>query len=521
MGKAARVPFGNRDLLEAPITLLLIEDDADEVLLLTGAMEDAGATDISVLHAGDLGSALGTLEARAVDAVLLDLSLPDSRGVDGVDSLVPVAGEAPVIVCTGLNDQDVAQEAIRRGAQDYLVKNPKLYGAVPRILRFAVERSRLVHSANRRVEQARKYTELLLTKVISVADAGLGIIVRKGQFSLVNPGLAELSGCNAPDLVGRDWTAILPDDVRDKAMAAYLDSLVGEPDFSRDNMKLQRLDGSIIDVSMRSVLLNLGDSNSGRVLSFSDRSGALSADLVGASLAGIASAANGAAGAEPTGSTAGNENGRPAPCSASRIRFAGLPEAKPALGENWHKARDRAYALAEGVLARHLGPDDHVARDSNGDFVIRFGSLSEHEAAAKARQIGREIRETVLTDSAGDLPEAQQLSRVLNPDTFDVVSDTDEIELTRSGSQSDDYELAVLVEGHLDRASPFDPDKTANADAKARLLYPPDGQDRITAIVSGAGSGDAADDEGEEHAAPARKITRALARRTGDATRGG
>ncbi|MDJ0950855.1 MAG: ATP-binding protein [Alphaproteobacteria bacterium] len=129
---------------EETIRILLVEDDEDEVLLVAEAIGDAGATDISLDHADRLETALSKLANETFDAVLLDLSLPDTSGIQGVAPVVEAAGKAPVIVCTGLSDERVGQDAIRAGAQDYLIKTPELYRAIPRILRYAVERNRLL-----------------------------------------------------------------------------------------------------------------------------------------------------------------------------------------------------------------------------------------------------------------------------------------------------------------------------------------------------------------------------------------
>ncbi len=171
-------------------TVLLIEDDADEALLMRETIGDVADADITLVHVETLEKALISLAGTQFDAVLLDLSLPDSIGIEGVAPVVKIAGDTPVIVCTGLNDQEKGRDAILCGAHDYLVKSHKLYGAIPRILHFAIERGRIIKSAKRKVEKARRYSELLLTRVILISNSGLGIVNEEGNFTVVNPALA-------------------------------------------------------------------------------------------------------------------------------------------------------------------------------------------------------------------------------------------------------------------------------------------------------------------------------------------
>ena len=253
---------------EGPITALLVEDDADEVLLMGEAIRDAGATDITLNHAETLQTAMSKLANEAFDVVLLDLSLPDSFGIESVPSVVQAAGEAPVIVCTGLNDESIGHDAIRGGAQDYLVKNPQLYGAIPRILRYAVERNRLINLANNKVQRAREFTELLLTKVISIANSGLGIANSEGTLTLVNPALAELVDCATADLVGTLWTDLLVEQDRAAELRGYKKSFSRSDNYDRERLSIQRNDGGTIEVPMRSVLIEFDEDRLCRVLAF-------------------------------------------------------------------------------------------------------------------------------------------------------------------------------------------------------------------------------------------------------------
>ncbi|WP_254807816.1 hybrid sensor histidine kinase/response regulator [Natronosalvus amylolyticus] len=139
-----------------PVDLLLVEDDLEDArtvqrLFTRSQGLDRGATgsgrngDVRVEHADRLADALEALEERSPDAVLLDLMLPDSAGIDTVDAVVERAPTVPIVVLTGQSDVDIGVEAIRRGAQDYLVKGTLTAELLVRTLRYAIERAHTQH----------------------------------------------------------------------------------------------------------------------------------------------------------------------------------------------------------------------------------------------------------------------------------------------------------------------------------------------------------------------------------------
>ena len=91
---------------------------------------------------GRLADALRRVKADDVDVVLLDLGLPDSKGLGAVDRLCSHAPHLPVVVLTGLQDEETGLQAVQRGAQDYLVKGRVDGPLIDRSLRFALERKR-------------------------------------------------------------------------------------------------------------------------------------------------------------------------------------------------------------------------------------------------------------------------------------------------------------------------------------------------------------------------------------------
>lgn len=135
--------------------VLLIEDNELDARTMVHALANASAGSIEVTRSGDLKSGLVALQTGSFDCVLLDLSLPDSEGLDGVDRVVEAATTCPTVVLTGLDDPAIAVQAVAHGAQDFLVKGTATPELVERSVRYAITRfwteSRLVH-AERRLE---------------------------------------------------------------------------------------------------------------------------------------------------------------------------------------------------------------------------------------------------------------------------------------------------------------------------------------------------------------------------------
>jgi two-component system sensor histidine kinase UhpB len=141
----------------APLNILVIEDNPGDLFLL---QEFLRATDLligNVYAAGLLAEAGPVLEGRAVDLVFLDLSLPDSYGLDSYIRLAPYTQRVPVILLTGIADTSLALQALLLGAQDYLVKGDFDEKLLSRAIRYSLERMRSLHYLR---ESEERYREL-------------------------------------------------------------------------------------------------------------------------------------------------------------------------------------------------------------------------------------------------------------------------------------------------------------------------------------------------------------------------
>jgi two-component system, cell cycle sensor histidine kinase and response regulator CckA len=130
----------NADLELPEIKVLLIEDNLAEARLFKELLQDAWAEKFSLSHFQRLRTAKVEINRTDFDVVLLDLTLPDSDGLASLDALIEHAPNLPIIVLTNTNNAELAFDAVRRGAQDYLLKRQVSPDVLIRSIRYAIER---------------------------------------------------------------------------------------------------------------------------------------------------------------------------------------------------------------------------------------------------------------------------------------------------------------------------------------------------------------------------------------------
>ena len=149
------------------INILLLEDNPGDFRLIRELLIDTD--DHFNLQCVDLLSkGLKCLVSQNIDAVLLDLGLPDNQGLGAIEYLRAKKSSIPIIVLTGLDDESVAIEAVRRGAQDYLIKGSITGSMLSRVIRYAIERKNYEEELKRSLE---KFTRALNGTVKAMAMA--------------------------------------------------------------------------------------------------------------------------------------------------------------------------------------------------------------------------------------------------------------------------------------------------------------------------------------------------------------
>ncbi len=139
---------------DTAIDVLLIEDNPGDARLTRALLDEVAFARFAVTVAPNLTDGLARLGAGGWDVVLLDLSLPDAVGLEGVRAVEAARPDLPVVVLTGLDDPEVSTRAVQEGAQDFLVKGAGDGDLVARAIRYAIERKRAQAALVREKERA-------------------------------------------------------------------------------------------------------------------------------------------------------------------------------------------------------------------------------------------------------------------------------------------------------------------------------------------------------------------------------
>lgn len=186
-----------------PIRVLLVEDDPADAGLAERAFRSVGAAVAKpVLRAASLEQALTQVKEVGCDAVLLDLGLPDSQGLDTLRAVLDAAPAAAVVVLTGHDDPDFAERAIQNGAQDYLTKD-QLDGA-------ALTRALLRATTRKRLEERARLGDRRMRNILEMAQDAVIVIAANQTMVWVNPAAERLFGWPTDQMVGRDLDMLLP-----------------------------------------------------------------------------------------------------------------------------------------------------------------------------------------------------------------------------------------------------------------------------------------------------------------------
>ncbi len=179
--------------LGAGIRVLLIEDSAADARLLQEFLRETLDYDFQLTHVERLSKALQQIQADKFDVILLDLTLPDSDGLSSLNTLLHQSPSVPVVVLTNTNNPELAVEAVRQGAQDYLIKRQMHHDVLVRSLRYAIERKQQAE-ALRAANEALEHRVQVRTRELELANQRLRQEVNYRQTVQERLALAQKAG---------------------------------------------------------------------------------------------------------------------------------------------------------------------------------------------------------------------------------------------------------------------------------------------------------------------------------------
>lgn len=166
-------------MAKSSIRVLLVEDNPTDVLLLREALAEVRLADFELSYVSQLADARDYLNQTAVDVILLDLGLPDSQGLETLLKLRQQTARTPIVVLTGLADEELGLKALQAGAQDYLVKGQVDGWGLARAIRYAIERQRS--------DEALRESEAKLRILFNLLPVGVSVLDRERNIVEANP----------------------------------------------------------------------------------------------------------------------------------------------------------------------------------------------------------------------------------------------------------------------------------------------------------------------------------------------
>ena len=281
--------------MEEPIVVLLLEDNEGDVMLLRETLRTVSEFPYELQHAPSLEEGRRLFESARFDIILLDLSLPDSVGMDTISSTRQFAPDLPIVVLTSLDDESQGVQAIRMGVQDYLVKGQVDGRTLARAIRYAIEHKRasvelqkardeleqrvrertadLEHTLvalqeefdeRIRVSQAVKENRDVLLKVGELIPYGLWIADAAGRLTYVSQSFLEMTGLSMEQCLRMDWTQHLVLEDREPMRREWNDC-VARGGFWDRQLNIRAKDGAVRTVLCRGVPIR---DQAGKIVSY-------------------------------------------------------------------------------------------------------------------------------------------------------------------------------------------------------------------------------------------------------------
>mgnify|MGYP003382256509 CR=1 FL=1 len=253
-----------------PTRVLLVEDDPGDAKLIQEALAGSAVSAFQVEWVTQLGAAIVRLGKAAIDVILLDLTLPDGQGIAAFEQILEAAPGALILVLSGASDEELARQAVQRGAHDYFSKACIDARWLPHALRYVMERKASQDALRASEERFR-----------AMSDASpLGIFVSDAQGDCVytNAAYHKISGLNFEQAMGTKWSmAIHPDD-RQRIVVEWRDAVRSQEPFQTE-VRFLRDDGSLVWTRLNASAMRDGRTLRGRVQTVEDITGRRATEL--------------------------------------------------------------------------------------------------------------------------------------------------------------------------------------------------------------------------------------------------
>lgn len=262
---------GNHAMTFALTTVLLVEDDPAEIRQVREALAEATERPFCVEQMSCLSDAIVRLGGGRVDVILLDLTLPDCRGIEVFDRIVQAAPDTLILVLAETDDDEAARAAVRCGAYDCLPKGVADGRWMSRALHYVIERQA--------IQRALQDSEARFRTFSDASPLGIFVSDTDGECIYTNAAYQKISGLTFDEALETRWSlAIHPDD-RQRVLTEWRDAVRGEAPFQTETRFLRR-DGSVVWTRLNAAVISDGMISSGRIQIVEDITERKSTELV-------------------------------------------------------------------------------------------------------------------------------------------------------------------------------------------------------------------------------------------------
>lgn len=188
--------------------ILLVEDNVPEAVVLRELLHRAPDVEIDLVHVESFEAGKAIAAKGNTDVILLDLFLPDSCGLQTITCMNDAAPSVPIVALTSSNDNGLSLEAVRTGAQDYLVKGQIDGSLLVRALRYAIDRKQ----AQEQLRQSEEHFRTLIENSLDI----ITVLNQDGTIRYASPSVKRVLGYAPKELLRKNaFELVHPDDVSD------------------------------------------------------------------------------------------------------------------------------------------------------------------------------------------------------------------------------------------------------------------------------------------------------------------
>lgn len=235
------------------LRILVIEDNLGDAVLLEEYLRQTELDLEELVHALNLEDALKSAEKSEPHVIFLDLTLPDSQGIESFTRINQRFSHIPVIILSGTNDTALTLDAIAEGAQDYLSKNELSGSMLQKSIRYSIERKKSQESVRLSNER--------FNEVSNASQDGIWDWNVKNNDFYCNDALINSFGYNKEEIMQGYtwWYANIFEEDREKANSRFQKALVGDAKSWQHEYRFSCADGSVKHIFGRGIILR--DSN--------------------------------------------------------------------------------------------------------------------------------------------------------------------------------------------------------------------------------------------------------------------